>query len=86
MAKVMDRDEFKAMLKGAGVKYRQKPPAGFLSRKEFAERVGVLPDSLNRYTLPPADVTLNGSLGWRPETVDAWNEARPGRGRSRVNV
>ena len=38
----------------------------FLSRSEFAERIGVKMDTLARYKLPG--------------TVDAWNAARPGKG------
>lgn len=52
----------------------------YLSRKQFAERIGVSPDALSRYRLPEPDATIGGTRGWLPETVDAWQAARPGRG------
>ena len=55
-------------------------PQQYLSRREFAERIGVEPDTLNRYKLPKHDANLGGRYGWLPETIDAWNSSRPGRG------
>lgn len=53
----------------------------YLSRPEVAARIGVQPDTLNRYKLPPPDAQIGVRLiGWLPETIDEWNEARPGRG------
>ncbi len=52
----------------------------YLSRKEFAERIGVTPGTLSRYKLPPPDGMVGGDRGWLPETIDAWQAARPGRG------
>lgn len=63
----------------------------YLNRAQFAERIGVKPPTLSRYTLPRADAItgpvddagepLPGSVrGWLPETIDAWNAERPGRG------
>lgn len=52
----------------------------YLSRAEFAERVGVKPDSLGRYKLPEPDAMIGSVRGWTEETADAWNAARPGRG------
>lgn len=52
----------------------------YLSRAEFAERIGVNPSTLGRYKLPDPDATVGTARGWLPETVDAWNEARPGKG------
>jgi hypothetical protein len=51
----------------------------FLSRKQFAERIGVKPDSLARYRLPEPDVIIDNVRGWLPETVDAWQANRSGR-------
>lgn len=56
-------------------------PKRYLSRAELAERIGVAPDSLRRYRLPEPDALVGEIRGWLPETVDAWNDARPGRGR-----
>ncbi|NKR89685.1 hypothetical protein GS894_02825 [Rhodococcus hoagii] len=66
-------------------------PAVYMSRVEFAERIGVQPGALSRYKLPPPDVVvgpLNGDgtiprgtvRGWLPATIDEWNANRPGRG------
>lgn len=52
----------------------------YLSRTEFAERIGVKPSTLGRYKLPEPDATIGEVRGWTTETVDAWNAARPGRG------
>jgi hypothetical protein len=52
----------------------------YLNRAEVAERIGVKPDTLSRYKLPPADVTVGDVRGWLPTTIDAWQRQRPGRG------
>ena len=52
----------------------------YLSRKEFAERIGVTPGALSRYRLPPPDAEIGTVRGWTAETVDRWNAERPGRG------
>lgn len=56
-------------------------PKRYLSAGEFAERIGVKRDTLNRYVLPGPDAFVGQIRGWLPETVDEWNAARPGRGR-----
>ncbi|MFD3430553.1 helix-turn-helix domain-containing protein [Nocardia fluminea] len=54
----------------------------YLNRAQFAERIGVKPPTLSRYTLSRADAItgsvgdagepLPGSVrGWLPETIDA---------------
>ena len=59
-----------------------RPPRRYLSRPEVAARIGVKNDTLNRYKLPPPDAQIGARLvGWLPETIDAWNAARPGQGR-----
>lgn len=52
----------------------------YLSRAEFAERIGVLTGTLSRYKLPEPDVMIGSTRGWSAETVDAWNASRPGKG------
>jgi len=52
----------------------------YLSAAEFAERIGVAVGTLSRYKLPEPDAMIGKYRGWLPETVDAWNAARPGRG------
>jgi len=52
----------------------------YLSRPEVAARIGVKPDTLNRYKLPPHDAQIGARLvGWLPETIDAWNARRPSK-------
>jgi len=52
----------------------------YLSLKEVAARLGVVPGTLTRYRLPEPDVMVGGTRGWTAERIDAWNAARPGRG------
>lgn len=52
----------------------------FLSRTQVAERIGVTPGALSRYKLPKPDAWIGDVRGWLPETIDAWQAARPGRG------
>lgn len=54
-------------------------PVRYLSRKQFAERIGIKPDSLARYTIPPPDALIGDVRGWLVSTVDAWNASRPSR-------
>ncbi|MCI2958232.1 XRE family transcriptional regulator [Agromyces atrinae] len=60
---------------------RQKKPKRYLSTVEVAERLGVQRSTLGRYKLPTPDVMIGETRGWTAETIDAWNEARPGSGR-----
>lgn len=75
--------EFRAMLARAGVKVRvRNGPVRYLARPEVAERIGVAKDTLNRYRLPPPDAQVGvRQVGWLPETIDAWDAARPSRSR-----
>lgn len=63
----------------------------YLNQAEFAERIGVEPNSMGRLKLPPADavtgpINPDGTLprgtvrGWLSSTVDEWILNRPGRG------
>ncbi|EEZ90321.1 hypothetical protein HMPREF0578_0227 [Mobiluncus mulieris 28-1] len=56
----------------------------FLATKQVAARIGVKPATLSRYKLPEPDAVIGEGQravkGWLPETIDAWNLARPGRG------
>lgn len=54
--------------------------ARYLSRTELADRIGVQPSTLSRYALPEPDAMIGDVRGWLPETVDAWNAGRPGKG------
>lgn len=66
-------------------------PKQYLSLTQFLERLGLVKGSLSGTKLPPPDVVIgplndDGSVprgtvrGWLPETIDAWQAARPGRG------
>jgi hypothetical protein len=57
------------------------PVERYLSKKEVAEMIGVLPATLSRYKFPEPDAIIGDVRGWLPETVEAWNAVRPGRGR-----
>ena len=59
---------------------RKRTTTTYLSTAEFAERVGVKPDTLYGYALPEPDAMIGTTRGWLPATVDTWNESRPGRG------
>ena len=60
----------------------------YLSLADVALKIGVTPGTIWSYSkkgmLPKPDAyTGTGARavrGWRPETIDAWNRARPGRG------
>lgn len=52
-------------------------PGVYLSRKQFAERIGVQPDTLARYALPEPDAYIGDTRGWLVSTVDAWHASRP---------
>ena len=45
---------------------------------------GVCSDTVQSYDergyLPEADAQIGRDFGWPPETIDEWNESRPGRG------
>lgn len=66
-------------------------PRVYLNRAQLAERIGVAPDTISRYKLPPPDALIGpidggGGIprgtarGWLPETIDRWQASRPGRG------
>ncbi|GAA1498829.1 helix-turn-helix transcriptional regulator [Paeniglutamicibacter kerguelensis] len=65
----------------------------YLAIAGIATRVGVSPNTIKKYAddgrLPEPDaITGDGPKsvrGWLPETIDAWNASRPGRGRKAVN-
>jgi hypothetical protein len=56
--------------------------AHYLGRVEVAARIGLKSvRSLSGMTLPPHDVEVGVHKGWKPDTIDAWQATRPGRGR-----
>lgn len=60
----------------------------YLGRSEFAARIGVTSGTLNQYIrqgrVPEPDALIGigdrAVRGWLPETIDAWQASRPGRG------
>ncbi|MDY2941445.1 MAG: transcriptional regulator [Varibaculum sp.] len=60
----------------------------YLSLAGLARRVGITPTTARKYQsehrLPEPDAEIGygrgAKYGWLPETVDAWQAARPGRG------
>jgi len=52
----------------------------YLSRAQFAARIGVKPATMRDLKLPDPDVMVGDVRGWTVETIDAWQAARPGRG------
>lgn len=56
----------------------------FLSRTEVSEILGLASvNSMAKYVLPGPDAVVDKIEGWLPTTIEAWNAARPGRGRHR---
>ena len=54
----------------------------YMSKGDIAELLGLKSArSLSGTLLPDPDVLVGPHPGWKRETVDAWREARPGRGR-----
>lgn len=65
---------------------RKRETIRYLALPEVAERLGLAVGTLNRYRtegrLPVPDAQIGTrQVGWLPETIDAWQESRPGRGR-----
>lgn len=50
----------------------------FLSLTEVAQRLGVTTGGLLNLRLPEPDALIGRTRGWKPETIDRWNAARPG--------
>ncbi|WP_235931766.1 MULTISPECIES: transcriptional regulator [Actinomyces] len=63
-------------------------PVHYLGLSGLAERIGIRMGTAQRYSregrLPTPDVIVGDKphavRGWLPETVDAWQANRPGRG------
>ncbi|WP_256987169.1 hypothetical protein [Rhodococcoides fascians] len=66
-------------------------PERYLSKRQFADRIGASDPTLSGYKLPPPNVTIgpvndDGTIprgtvqGWTEERIDEWQRSRPGRG------
>ena len=65
--------------------------ARYLSLKEVGERIGTSNPAARGYHLPEPDALIGTTRGWLPETIDAWNAARPvvvraAEGRARIAI
>ncbi|WP_435299734.1 helix-turn-helix transcriptional regulator [Timonella sp. A28] len=49
----------------------------YLSLLQVAERLGVTRNTIAGYKLPEPDAFIGTTRGWLPETIDAWDAARP---------
>lgn len=56
-----------------------------LTLQEAADRIGVTRSTLRTYKFIDPDVKIGNVSGYWPESVDAWNAARPGQG-ARVDL
>lgn len=52
----------------------------YMSLTEVAQRLGIAKGALAGYKLPEPDALIGRTRGWKPETIDRWNAARPGHG------
>jgi predicted DNA-binding transcriptional regulator AlpA len=52
----------------------------FLSYSEVADLLGITKGGLGNLKLPEPDAMVGRARGWRSETIEAWNAARPGKG------
>ncbi|NEG95721.1 hypothetical protein CS006_08910 [Bifidobacterium primatium] len=52
----------------------------YLGVTDVANKLGIATSAVSAYKLPEPDVMIGRTRGWKEETIDAWNAARPGRG------
>ena len=52
----------------------------YLSVTEVAQLLGISTAAASAYRLPEPDATIGRTQGWKRQTVETWNAARPGRG------
>jgi len=52
----------------------------YLGVTDIAKRLGISAAAVSAYRLPEPDAYIGRTRGWKAETIDAWNAARPGRG------
>lgn len=52
----------------------------YLGVTDIAKRLGISAAAVSAYRLPEPDASIGRTRGWKAETIDAWNAARPGRG------
>lgn len=52
----------------------------YLSLTEIAKQLGITKGALATLNLPDPDARIGKTRGWLPETIQAWNASRPGKG------
>jgi predicted DNA-binding transcriptional regulator AlpA len=52
----------------------------YLSLAEVAQLLGIQYGTVAKYDLPEPDVMVGKTRGWRPETIERWQQSRPGQG------
>lgn len=52
----------------------------YLSVTEVAQLLGISTAAVSAYRLPEPDATIGRTRGWKRQTIETWNAARPGRG------
>ena len=52
----------------------------YMSLTEVAQRLEITKGALARYKLPEPDALIGKTRGWKQNTIERWNSARPGRG------
>ncbi|MDR1355329.1 MAG: hypothetical protein LBJ43_03575 [Propionibacteriaceae bacterium] len=57
-----------------------KQPEHYWGVTEVARRLEVKTGTISNTKLPPPDVMVGTTRGWRPESIEAWIPTRPGRG------
>ena len=51
----------------------------YLSVTEVAQLLGISTSAASVYRLPEPDATIGRTRGWKRQTVETWNAARPDR-------
>lgn len=52
----------------------------YLSTTDIAARLGITRAAVSKYGLPEPDAVIGTVRGWLPETIDGWEQRRPGQG------
>lgn len=52
----------------------------YLGVTDVARMLGVTTSAIAQAELPPADVIIGRTRGWKQETIEEWIPTRPGKG------
>lgn len=53
----------------------------YLNKTQIAHHIGIQPTTINKYQLPEPDAKIGNQPGWLTQTINTWNQQRPGKGR-----